>query len=290
VAAVSFNEEGTINWKPNGSGATTFDNPLQYTLQKYSSKATNLISNLQVSYQVMPGLTLKNSLGYTNMQVNEINTVPMVSFKPEIRPDVQRISVFQNNNINSWIIEPQLVYKFNAGLGKFDFLLGSTLEQRNNNGLRFLGYGFNSDLVLEDIRSAPNVEITSSVNSTYKYNALFARINYNLLDKYVVNLTGRRDGSSRFGTNNQFHNFAALGLAWIFSEELFLKNTLPFVSFGKLKGSYGTTGSDQIGDYAFMNLYHPLTAEVPYQGIPSLEVGGLSNPDLQHSARCMCIV
>src|SRR5690606_35542584 len=69
------------------------------------------------------------------------------------------------------------------------------------------------------------------------------------------NLTGRRDGSSRFGPGKKFGNFIAVGSAWIFSEESFLKKYSSFLSFGKLRGSYGLTGNDQIGDYGFLDAY-----------------------------------
>ena len=92
-----------------------------------------------------------------------------------------------------------------------------------------------------------------------------------------MNLTGRRDGSSRFGPNNRFANFGALGAAWLFSEESFTKNTLPWLSHGKLRGSYGSTGNDQIGDYRYFNSYG--SSGVPYNGIIGLYPTALYNPD-----------
>ncbi len=135
---------------------------------------------------------------------------------------------------------------------------------------------------MEDINSAFNVSVNSTTQTVYKYNAAYGRINYNLLDKYIINATIRRDGSSRFGDENKFHNFLAMGGAWIFSGEPFMNNNLPFISFGKLRASYGTTGSDQLQDYRYLDLYNT-TANwgVPYQGITSLEVGGIPNPYLQ---------
>ncbi len=73
----------------------------------------------------------------------------------------------------------------------------------------------------------------------------------------------------------------SVGAAWIFSEEEFIKNNLSFLSFGKLKGSYGILGNDQIGDYIFLNLYNPTFAEVPYQNTTGLLPNGLSNPYLE---------
>src|SRR5258706_8714807 len=98
-----------------------------------------------------------------------------------------------------------------------------TIQQNTSNGQSFEASGFNSDLVLEDIKSATNVTVSSSVYALYKYNAGFGRLNYNWKDKYLINLTARRDGSSRFGPANQFHNFGAAGLGWIFSKETFIQ-------------------------------------------------------------------
>src|SRR5690606_7505588 len=76
---------------------------------------------------------------------------------------------------------------------------------------------------------------------------------------------------------NQYANFGAVGAAWIFSEEAFIKNQLPFISYGKLRGSYGTTGNDQIGNYGFLDTYTP--SGLSYQGIQGLQPLQLYNPD-----------
>jgi hypothetical protein len=90
----------------------------------------------------------------------------------------------------------------------------------------------------------------------------------------VLNLTGRRDGSSRFGPDHRWGNFGAIGAAWIFSEENFMKR-FSFLSFGKLRSSYGVTGSDQVDNYKYLSTYEYLT--YTYQDRISLEPTGLSN-------------
>jgi len=154
------------------------------------------------------------------------------------------------------------------------------LDESKSNQLSILGSGYNSDLVLQDLASASQIQIAGTSNSVYKYNAVFSRINFNWDDKYLLNLTGRRDGSSRFGSANEFHDFWAIGTGWIFSREAAIQNNLTFLDFGKLKASYGTTGSDQIGDYSFLSLYSP-TGTLPYQGMVPLSPDGLTNPYLQ---------
>jgi hypothetical protein len=95
-----------------------------------------------------------------------------------------------------------------------------------------------------------------------------------------MNISARRDGSSRFGANNLFHNFGSVAGAWIFSDEDFIHRTFHFLTFGKLKASYGTTGNDQIGDYQFMSLYFPVNYSVNYRG-SSLVPFNIPNPYLQ---------
>jgi hypothetical protein len=133
---------------------------------------------------------------------------------------------------------------------------------------------------MEDLGSAP-IKGLNSGSAEYIYNAGFLNLNYNYLNKYVLNIAGRRDGSSRFGSENLFHNFASVAGAWILSNENFIRNAFPFLSYGKLKASYGTTGNDQIGDYQFLDLYYSLYSELPYQGSFGLSPVNLPNPYLQ---------
>jgi len=68
----------------------------------------------------------------------------------------------------------------------------------------------------------------------------------------------RREVRAGLGRARQFGNFGALGAAWIFTEESWIKDHLAFLSFGKLRGSYGTTGSDQVGDYGYLTRWSSL--------------------------------
>lgn len=275
--------DGSINWENNELGFSTFDaNPIGYTYNKFQTKTGNLTSNFILNYQLLPGLDIKSSFGYNQLVSNSTNKNLLQSSPPEyIQYGLLRSTVFRETSDNSWIIEPQISYKHKINQGNLDLLLGASIQQKNVSGSETGAAGFSNDLVMDDIMSAPKVFPVSSINSVYKYNALFARLNYNWKDKYIFNLTGRRDGSSRFGPNSQFHNFGAVGLAWIFSNESFVKDHLSFLSFGKLRASYGTTGSDQIGDYQYLSLYDPRTQSRPYQGIPIYKPTKLTNPYLE---------
>ncbi len=80
--------------------------------------------------------------------------------------------------------------------------MGGTIQHNFNNIQTVLGLGYNSDASLRNILAASSLMTAVSVANTYKYAAIFSRLNYIWRNKYIVNLTARRDGSSRFGRKN----------------------------------------------------------------------------------------
>jgi TonB-linked SusC/RagA family outer membrane protein len=285
-APALYNNDKSINWAPITIGNNTystfgFTQPLPNLLATYNTKSNNLIINTVAVYNVFRNIEVKTSFGYTLQQTSEKSMSPLFIVKPEDRPYSYSTSSFSNGRINSWIIEPHITYNAKINHGKLDVLIGTTIQQINTFRQAINALRFPSDLQLEDIRAAAIVNINDATISNYKYNALFSRLTYNTYDKYIINLNIRRDGSSRFGPKNRFHNFGSIGLAWIFSNENLIRKNFGFLSFGKIRISYGTTGNDQIGDYGFLNQYSTVSQPVPYQGTTSLIPIGLPNPYLQ---------
>lgn len=282
VAPNLFNPDGSLNWEPDASGATTFfNNPMSYIYNKNKNRTNNLIGTGMLSYRLFPGLEFRTNLGYSNLQSNSISYSTSEGIVPEYKSSTPRGAYFGNSKTDAWSIEPQINYRSVLWKGKLEMLLGTTIQRENRTSAMIYAEGFPTDQSMEDMMSATSLQSTSSLNSVYKYNALFGRINYNWQDKYIVNLTARRDGSSRFGSENLFHNFGAVGLAWIFSEERLLKESAGFLSYGKLSGSYGTTGNDKIQDYNFLSLYSVVSSSLPYQGTNGYRASRLTNPYLQ---------
>ena len=279
------NPDGTINWNRIETNSvthdsiSTFNNPLGGFQRTNQFKTSNLVSNLNLSYLLANGLTIKTSLGYTDMITSELLKSPLSQGPPEAQ--ISRVAVYSDGRIKSWVIEPQLSYNFSIAGSQVSFLFGTTFQENSSNSKQISGRGYNSDEVLGNFQAASSLTALGSINSVYKYNAAFGRFNYNWRDKYILNLTARRDGSSRFGKENRSHNFGAIGTAWLFSNETFIKNNLTFLSFGKLRGSYGTTGSDQIPNYRYLSQYFNITPAVPYQSFTGLAPDGLPNPYLQ---------
>lgn len=280
-APVLYKTDGSLNWAPDANGNSSWQNPLAGLTSNYKAKTNNLVTNAILNYHLLPGLDLKSSFGYTNTQTNELKTFPETVVGPERQKTYIRSSNFGYNNFNTWIIEPQLTYSHVLGKGNLNFLLGGTTQQNNSLSEQYRASGFSSKLLLASISAASNVTGSQAASATYRYMAGFARVNYNLEDEYLLNISVRRDGSSRFGSENEFHDFGSIGAGWIFTKEKIMQSSLPFISYGKVTASYGTTGNDQIGDYTFLSTYKPQSYANPYQSITGLTPNGLSNPYLQ---------
>lgn len=275
IGPAIYNPDGTLNW-----AGGNWQNPVARFNAKFKRKVNNIISNMVVSYQIGKGLELRSNFGYTHMLVNETSTTPISSYNPTsgIQSGSADFSTFTNT---TWLIEPQLNYGVDLWKGRLNALIGTTIQQNTTNGLMVSATGYVSDALLGTIGSAGTVTPMGNQSRSYKYNSLFGRLNYTIADKYIVNLTMRRDGSDRFGPNNRFGHFGAVGAAWIFSEEKLVANNLPFLSFGKLRASYGTTGNDKIEDFQFMRTYSATTSTYLFQNVRGLAPNNLFNPDYQ---------
>ena len=256
-----YDSSGNLNWGP--SNGLFNNNPYSFLKQKFVSKGNNLLTNALLKYQLFSGLYLKTSLGYNQIQVENIATYPQSSYSPNIQSFTQSTSYFSNYSVKSWIIEPQVEYLRNISGGILNAIFGTTFQEKISEDQEFSATGFSNEALMENISSATNIAAQTSAYSQYRYSAAFGRINYNWKERYLVTFTGRRDGSSRFGPGQQFANFGSLGASWIFTNESFAKS-IPFLSLGKFRGSYGTAGNDQIPDYGFLNTYS--STIYPYDG------------------------
>lgn len=241
---------GMINWENN-----TFSNPMGPATQTYSVSTKTLNANITTGYNIGKGLSVNLNSGYSTYNTEDQKIFPKTVYNPSSNIGSSNSSVRKGQRLNqSWILEPQLNYERKWGKHQFSALLGASLQEQKSDNLVLLGRNFPSDEMLTNIGAAATVTIPNTSESLYRYQALYGRLNYGYNKRYFVNITGRRDGSSRFGSDRRYANFGALGAAWLFSEERFLKDR-SWLSFGKLRTSYGVAGNDQIGDYQYYDTY-----------------------------------
>ena len=250
LGRLNFTEWGYYNSNLFGLNV---GNPFGVLLQSYSAITDNLQSNINLQYQPVNRLTLRVTGGYSMLQNNQLYVTPKASMDPNSATAPVSKTQFGGNGVKTWIVEPQAEYYTFIGSGKLSVLVGSTFQNTITKGLNGTATDFSNEALLRSVSAAKTFVIYSDTYTPYRYQAVFGRINYAWANKYIINATARRDGSSRFGPGRQFGNFGALGTAWIFSEEPFVRKAIPFLSFGKLRGSYGITGSANIGDYNYLS-------------------------------------
>ena len=272
-APALYDGAGNLNWEDG-----TFRNPLAYLNASYLNIANTLLANTLLSYKLPAGFQVRASLGFSDSQLAEKRALPNTMFNPAYNLGTEYSEMVRNDGKRrSWIIEPQIDWQAKWSGNKIEVLAGTTFQTQKQETLALDAYGFASNTLMNSIAAATTITVLDDNRSDYRYHALYGRINLTLKDKYIFNITGRRDGSSRFGTQKRFANFGALGAAWIFSNESILKNNLDILSFGKLRASYGVTGNDQIGDYQYLDTYH-VTPNL-YDGVTGLQPTRLFNPD-----------
>ena len=267
-APVTKNDKGQLNWE-------NFDNPDARLFQKYNSVANSLFGNVLLSYNPVYNLQISASWGFNSNKLDEHSVVPPGSLMrlPGTSSNQSEV-IFGSNRLRTVIFEPQIDYYIDLGAHHLVALVGATFQKDTKVGSLLTASDFMNDAQTGDITTATNLT-ESFTASQYRYNALFAQVGYNYANKYVVNLTGRRDGSSRFGPGKQFGNFGAIGGAWIFSKEDLIHENVSILSFGKLRGSFGITGNDQFPDYQYLNIYNE---NLGYWGLSGLSPVQLTNP------------
>jgi TonB-dependent starch-binding outer membrane protein SusC len=275
-APAVHDEEGNLNWD-GWSTSGMLENPLALNLRRYEAQSKNLLASFETGYSLRPNLEIKSRFGYTNTSLNTMSLTPKSSFAPAVAPTALNTTGFSTSNFQNWMAEPLLNWKPQLNNHRWDLLLGTQFLNQVTEGLAQTASGFATEALMKNLAAAPNRNLGTNHYAQYRYHAVFGRLNYTLHNKYILNITGRRDGSSRFGPGNRFANFGAVGAAWIFSAEEAVKNSLSFLSFGKLRTSYGITGNDQLTDYQYLDAY--TSSAGPYQGAIGLTPVRLSNPN-----------
>ncbi len=262
-----FLPNGALNWENS-----TWINPLSVLSRSFTSHTRVVGSTLSLSYKVFNGLFIKVTGGYNWQHLTEHGITPQRSYNPA------NVSVssatFGTTDVQTLIAEPQVSYSFTKGKNSVEAVVGLTIQQTDQQNVQQTGTGYSSDGLLHSIKAASAVTTGVDVDTRYRYTGQFARIAYTYARTYLVTVTARRDGSSRYGIAERFANFYSAGLGWVFTKEHWFPQGV--FSFGKLRMSTGRSGNDQIGDYKYLDLYSPYVN--PYQGITTFYPTQLFNP------------
>ncbi|MEK6478419.1 TonB-dependent receptor [Catalinimonas sp. 4WD22] len=200
-----------------------------------------------------------------------------------IREGEQGWAWLDNEKDQFWSFENYLTYNKNFGENhSFTGMLGISWQESDYFSMGNEARGFATDYFrFNNIGAGSNNLLVESNANRQALNSYFGRFNYSLMNKYLFTLTGRMDGSSKFGDNNKYAFFPSAAVAWRISEEAFLQDN-NLISNLKLRTSYGLTGNSEIPPYSSLSLLSSGYAAV----INESRVGGtgllrLANPDLK---------
>lgn len=258
----------------NNAGGTTA-NPFAYLKQAGNVGNLNLNTHLQLGYQLLSSLKIGASIGYSRLEDKNYYSEPIASIDPNVGP-LLGYAVFGTGIYQTLNIEPQLNFDRKIGRGRLTLVAGGTYRQNISDITTLGGTGYTNDALLNSIANAASVIVQANY-AQYKYVGGFGRMNFLWDNKYILNFTGNRDGSSNFGPGRQFGNFGSAGAGWIFSEESFFKKTISFISLGKLSANYGIRGSDGVNPYSYQPNWKQ--SSYSYQGVQGFGPINLFNPD-----------
>jgi TonB-linked SusC/RagA family outer membrane protein len=227
--------------------------------------------NLYAMFDIVPNkLTFRSDFGADMVQTEETIREPEI-----VSPGGYGYRrILQDNK---WLTTNTLNYTEEFGNSFFEALAGMSFETSRLQSTTVEGSDFAAD-ALRNIASAATPTTTFASRTEWALFSQFLRLNFRHNDRYLLEASIRRDGSSRFGEDNRYGTFWAVGAGWIISEESFMQGS--FFDNLKLSASYGTSGNDQIANFASRGLYGSGVAS-DYAGSPGLRPIQAANPALQ---------
>ena len=256
------------------------DNPYAIAKETIDETTTdNYRANFYADYEIIEGLSFKTTFGFSTLNRTR------GTFKPSTLITTAGaqggIAAIQNTKRSDILNENYLTYKKEIGKGNLTALLGYSYQkiknERNNAGAQ--GFITNS-VSYHNLGQGSTPLIPSSSLSETEIMSVFARLNYDYDNKYLLTVTTRRDGSSNFAKNEKYALFPSGALGWKISNENFLKDNATISSL-KLRASYGVTGNPSISPYQSLASFRDIYAVVGDETVGAVIPNQLSNPDLK---------
>jgi TonB-dependent starch-binding outer membrane protein SusC len=261
---------------PNAEGS--FSSMHRLSGRRYILNTQTSLGSIYSNLNIAKGLEMRTVLGINvlTQENNQSNTRTLLIAQ-------QGNASVSNRRDNFWSLENYLTYNKRFGeIHSFNGLLGISWQETNLFTMGASVQGFATDYFLYNNLGAGSVNPSvGSGAARNAFNSYFGRVNYSLMDKYLLTFTGRGDGSSKFGENHKFAFFPSAALAWRVSEEEFMKSN-SLISNLKLRTSIGVTGNSEIPAYQSLSLLSSNYAAVINEArVSGTGLNRLANPDLK---------
>ncbi|MCG9970558.1 SusC/RagA family TonB-linked outer membrane protein [Christiangramia crocea] len=262
-------------------------NPLAQVANTYNDTEVNKISGVGgLEYTFFDKLTAKTQFQFNYSEVDGKYFSPEAFYGSGKVFNVDRNSITENFDIyRDYTWDNFLTYNDEFGDHNLTALLGMSVFKTTGDLSSFTGFEIPGN-------SYENASIVNAIDVVDNYQnggnffdarllSYFSRIQYDYKGKYLLSALIRRDGSTKFGPENKFGWFPSASAGWVVSDENFFTNN-SFVSFLKLRGSYGIIGNDRIPDFRYVSL---LNGEGTYvfddELVYGKASGALANPEIK---------
>ncbi len=266
----------------NDAAVTQYYNPLMNIAYANNTTETyRTLGNVYGQWNIIPNLSFRSEYGFDMSFRNDDQYLG----KKTVRNSSQPNGEAYKNNTNIFNYNTNNFLTFNKVFDQkhdLNVIAGMSYQQSKRTSIDATGRNFPSD-AYKTIASGATKADANSFERTFTFLSYFSRLNYKFDNKYLIGLSGRIDGSSRFGANNRYGFFPSASAGWIVSEENFLKDVRQ-ISFLKVRASYGYTGNAEINNFGSLGLYSAQNADgnpAGYAGTPGQRPFQLENPDLK---------
>ena len=263
-----YKEDGSWASATDGSWTGSNVNPMEWQTTNWNdTNKWKVIATAFAELRPLPGLTLRTlgGIDFLDMRSNNETSPDFVGNQGEgaIGRGFSRATNLTWTNTISYLFDIKDDHHFNV-------LLGQEAVNNQSDAFSVIGRG-QTNSYLVNLSAATRADIPTDSRSGSTYLSFFGRAEYNYLGKYFVDLSARRDASSRFGTNSRWANFWSVGTMWNAKAESFLEN-VSWLDNAQLLASIGTSGNSSIPDYDHL----ALVAGGPIYGLEGQVLPGLA--------------
>jgi len=272
-----FNPDGSYVLQ-NDRGIPT-GNPVATAMELTNNSANyRTLGNIFAEYQIIEGLRFRTSVGADILSNKETYYAPRTTLRGF---SVQGYGAVGSVSSHSWLNENTLTYDRRFGRHAISLLGGFTLQQYEREMANASASGFVNDLLKADnLGSGAVFNAPVTDKNSWSLMSYIARANYGFNNRLLITLTGRVDGSSKFGANSKYGFFPSGAVAYKFSEEEFVKR-LGFVSELKVRAGYGRTGNQEIDSYQSISRLGNVSYIIGDNVVNGFATSNIPNPDLK---------
>lgn len=247
--------------------------------QTHQNDRTQIFGNVFFNFHITKDLDFKTQFGVDNQDGLYDYYSPTNLLN--ISQNQKGVASIENEQIRYWQQENYLTYKKQFGEHHINALLGASWQERVDRTLTGSTQNFADDYYRQyNLGAGSQPNSPASNYDRWSINSYFARVGYNYAEKFLLTLTERLDGSSRFGADNKYGSFPSVGVGYVLSKESFMQK-FSAISYLKIRASYGETGNTEIGSYQSLATVASGTTLLDGSRAASSSINGLANPDLK---------